>query len=115
MAGIDPWRRDEAEAIPERLPIVRMSCFVPAELIQRHTPRLPEGSGHRRRHRKTLRKHSSHRCQATAYPLHLPQMGCDYAAGAGLLVLQGPFCFLGVSDHGNTFNPTPCLLPPLSR
>lgn len=23
-------------------------------------------------------------------------MGCDYAAGVGLLVLQGPFCFLGV-------------------
>ncbi len=22
------------------------------------------------------------------------QMGCDYAAGAGFLVLQGPFCFL---------------------
>lgn len=42
-------------------------------------------------------------------------MGCDYAAGAGLLVLQGPFCFLGFVFYGNTFNPMPNTLPVLSR
>jgi len=28
-------------------------------------------------------------------------VGCDYAAGVGLLVLQEPFCFLG---HGFEFS-----------
>ena len=27
------------------------------------------------------------------------QMGCDYAAGAGLLGLRGPFCFFGPAHY----------------
>ena len=54
-------------------------------------------------------------------------MGCDYAAGAGPLVLRGPFCFLGpagrhlrLSRIGPAFwtafgHPAKCASPVLTR